>query len=214
MSLQRFRFLLRHLRFDDKVTRDERKKLDKLCPIRDLFDTFNSNCQKHYSMSEYVTIDEKLEAFRGRCGFRVYIPSKPNKYGIKIFALADAKTFYTSNMEVYVGVQPNGPYNVSNSPSAVVERLCKPISGTKRNLTVDNWFTSKDLADSLLKNHKLTLVGTLRKNKRQLPSEFILGKRPISSSMFGFQENCTLVSFIPKKTKMSYCCRPYIMMIA
>ncbi|KAJ8960119.1 hypothetical protein NQ314_006100 [Rhamnusium bicolor] len=79
--------------------------------------------------------------------------------------------------------QPDGPYNVSSNPPAVVERLCRSISGTKRNLTIDNWFTSKELADSLLKNHKLT------------------GKRPVSSSMFGFQESCTLVSYIPKRKK-------------
>ncbi|KAJ8945631.1 hypothetical protein NQ314_009162 [Rhamnusium bicolor] len=80
---------------------------------------------------------------------------------------------YAANMEVYVGAQPDRSYNVSNSPSAVVERLCRPISGTKRNLTIDNSFTSKELADSLLKNHKLTVVETLRKKKRQLPSKFV-----------------------------------------
>jgi hypothetical protein len=42
-----------------------------------------------------VTTDEKLEAFRGRCGSKQYIPSKPNKYGIKIHALVDAKVLYT-----------------------------------------------------------------------------------------------------------------------
>ena len=64
-----------------------------------------------------------LAAFRGRCGFRQYIPSKPDKYGIKFFALVDAKSFFTSNLEVYVGTQPDGPYKVSNSPGDVVERL-------------------------------------------------------------------------------------------
>lgn len=54
-----------------------------------------------------------LEAFRGRCSFKQYIPSKPNRYGIKIFALSDARTFYTiytfyTNMEIYAGKQPEG----------------------------------------------------------------------------------------------------------
>ncbi|KAK9678923.1 Transposase IS4 [Popillia japonica] len=35
MSKQRFLFLLRSLRFDDRLTREERKQVDKLAPIRD-----------------------------------------------------------------------------------------------------------------------------------------------------------------------------------
>lgn len=138
MSMYRFKFLLQHIRFDDVDTREERKQLDKLCPIRELFELFVSNCKHAYTPFKYVTIDEKLEAFRGRCGFRQYIPSKPNKYGIKIFALANGKTFYTCNLEVYLGQQPQGPFFVNNSPSEVVKRLCESIKGTKRNLTCCN----------------------------------------------------------------------------
>jgi hypothetical protein len=72
MSQARFRFLLRHIRFDDKDTRQDRVKIDKLAPIRDLFNIFVSHCKQHYTISSCATIDEKLEAFRGRCGFRQY----------------------------------------------------------------------------------------------------------------------------------------------
>ncbi|KAK9679981.1 Transposase IS4 [Popillia japonica] len=102
MSLRRFRALLRFIWFDDISTRQERVTQDKLAPVRDLFDHFNENLKKCYSHSDYVTIDEKLEAFRGKRGFRQYIPSKPNKYGVKIFAISDAKMFYISHLEVYV----------------------------------------------------------------------------------------------------------------
>lgn len=201
MSLNRFRFLLSSLRFDDKRTRTERKMLDKLAPIREFYDRFVENCKTGYSLSEFVTIDEKLEAFRGRCSFRQYIPSKPNKYGLKIFALADAKVYYTYNLEVYVGQQPEGPFKKSNSPDAVVERLCEPIYGSGRNVTLDNWFTSVSLVQKLLEK-KLTVVGTIRKNKRELPVEFVTPTgRKVKSSLFGFQENCTLVSYVPKKNK-------------
>lgn len=201
MCLQRFRFLLRFLRFDDLETREARKSLDKLAPIRDFFAKFVENCKKNYSLGQQVTIDEKLEGFRGRCSFRQYIPSKPNKYGIKIFALCDAKMYYTANLEVYVGTQPEGPFQTNNSALSLVERLCQPIYGTGRNLTTDNWFTSFPLAELLLR-HKLTTIGTIKRNKRELPQQFAEGKsRPIGSSMFGFKENCTLVSYIPKKNK-------------
>jgi hypothetical protein len=62
-------------------------------------------------MAEKTRADVVLDelAVRGRCGFKQYIPSKPAKYGIKMFALVDAKT-YKFNLETYVGTQPEGPY--------------------------------------------------------------------------------------------------------
>lgn len=99
------------------------------------------------------------------CPFRVYLPNKPAKYCVKIFALVDAKMMYTWNIEVYCAKQPVGPYNISNSPSDVVMRLMNPILGSGRNLTTDNWYTSIPLAENLLKN-KIKLVCTMRKNKK------------------------------------------------
>nr|CAI5870397.1 unnamed protein product [Callosobruchus analis] len=112
MSQRRFRFLLRVIRFDDKRTRVERSELDKLAPVREVFELFTENCKQSYAVGEYVTLDEMLFAFRGRCSFRVYIPNKPKKYGIKVFATVDSRTFYTSHLEIYAGVQPDGPYRL------------------------------------------------------------------------------------------------------
>lgn len=203
MSRQRFHFIQSCLRFDDKSTRNERKLFDNLAPIRQVFEIFVENCRKAYILDAYVTIDEMLLAFRGRCQFRQYIPSKPAKYGIKILALVDAKSFYIFNLEIYAGKQPEGPFFVSNKPFDVVNRLVLPISKTGRNVTFDNWFTSYELISHLLNEHKLTSVGTVRKNKRQLPTSFINTRgAAIFSSKFGFQKDITLVSHIPKKNKV------------
>ncbi|UYV80043.1 hypothetical protein LAZ67_18001487 [Cordylochernes scorpioides] len=52
---------------------------------------------------EYLTVDEMLVGFRGKCPFKIYIPSKPNKYVIKIVILADSRTHYIYNAMVYTG---------------------------------------------------------------------------------------------------------------
>lgn len=96
------------------------------------------------------------------------------------------------------GNKKNGPYQVSNSTIDVSMRLSQPIHGTGRNLTTDNWFSSFPLADSLLAQN-VTLVGTLKKNKKELPPELINQNRPLKSSMFAFQRDKTVVSYATKK---------------
>ncbi|XP_031335147.1 piggyBac transposable element-derived protein 4-like [Photinus pyralis] len=149
-----------------------------------------------------LTIDEQLVAFRGRCPFRQYIPSKPAKYGLKVFVLVDSSNMYTLNLEIYAGTQPGGPFQLSNSPSDVVKRLVSFIRGTYRNITMDNWFSSFPLAVQLKNEFKLTMLGTVKKNKREIPAEFInTAERPALSSQFAFHNECTLVSFVPRKKK-------------
>src|SRR5215469_10783800 len=97
MSMQRFRFLLQCLRFDDRTTREARSEVDKLAPIKQFFELFATKCKSHYSVGELVAIDEKIKKFRVKCPFRQYTASKPGKYGIKVYALVDSRNFYTQN---------------------------------------------------------------------------------------------------------------------
>lgn len=101
----------------------------------------------------------------------MYIPNKPNKYGIKIVMVADSNSKYVYNAMPYLG---KGTNCSENTPLATycVNQLCEPVFGTNRNITMDNWFTSVPLASELLKSpYKLTIVGTLRSNKREIPQE-------------------------------------------
>ena len=110
-----------------------------------------------------------LRAFKGHCSFRMYMPNKPAKYGIKIFIMADAKTSYMWDAIVYLGKNKDNEraHNISQN---IVLDLTKPIKGSGRNVTTDNWFTSERLADELLLNN-LTIVGTIRMNKPEVPKE-------------------------------------------
>ncbi|CAG4952027.1 unnamed protein product [Parnassius apollo] len=79
MSFNRFLFISRCVRFDDKNTRSERQKTDKLAAVREFTDLMNNNFINNYSASENVTLDEQLPAFRGRFSGVVYMPNKPTK---------------------------------------------------------------------------------------------------------------------------------------
>lgn len=200
MSEQRFLFLLSVLRFDDQTTRRNRiDNGDKLAAISKIYEIFNANCTNNYSCSEYAVVDEMLVGFRGRCNFRQYIKSKPKKYGIKIMCLCDSKTHYLLNSFVYTGKTTEPNPNKLSVPTRSVLKLISPIINTNRNLTGDNWFSSIELLNEL-KRVGITYVGTLRKNKREIPPAFLQTKQQLTNtSKFGFTHDNTLVSFIPKK---------------
>nr|CAH7718289.1 unnamed protein product [Callosobruchus chinensis] len=201
MSYNRFRFICRCIRFDNIHDRHELRELDKLAPIRDIFEKFVDQCKSAFIPSAYLTVDEQLIAFRGRCSFRQYLPSKPAKYGIKLFALVDVNSMSTINLEIYAGKQVDGPFVCSNSPNDVVKRMIQPIRNTNRNITVDRWFTSLALAEDLLKQ-KVTVIGTIKANKREVPPELVnVKQRPPQSSIFAYQPHCSLVSYVPRKNK-------------
>ena len=61
-----------------------------------------------YNPGPRVTVDGHLVPFRGCCPFRQYMPNKPEKYDIKIWAACDAKSSYAWNMQVYTGKPPGG----------------------------------------------------------------------------------------------------------
>lgn len=94
MHKKRFDFLLINIRFDNKDTRNAGRANDKFAPFREIWTEFEKNCENYYSPSEYLTIDETFLGFRGKCPFKMYIPSKPDKYVLKIVSLCDARTFY------------------------------------------------------------------------------------------------------------------------
>ncbi|XP_033225478.1 piggyBac transposable element-derived protein 4-like [Belonocnema kinseyi] len=187
ISKNRLEFLFANIRFDDKNTRDTRKAEDKFTAFREIWSVFEGNCFRYYSPSKYLTIDETLLSFRGRCSFRMYIASKPDKYGLKIESLCDARTFYFISEIPYVGKEKHKKKKDLPLPTQYVLNLTDKVKGSNRNITCDNWFSSLGLVDALLER-KLTFVGTLRKNKAEIPPS-VLSKASVGSSQFLYQDN-------------------------
>ena len=165
--------------------------------VRELWELFIQKCRTCYNPSANCTIDEQLVGFRGRCPFRVYMPQKLDKYGIKIWWSCDSATDYAFNGQVYLGREGNLPE--VGLTRRVVEDLSRPIEHTGRNLTMDNFFTSIPLAQNLL-TKGLTLLGTLKANKPEIPQEFQKDRsKEVQSSLHGFNNKMTLCSYVPKR---------------
>ena len=147
---------------------------------------FLANLKKYYIPGRDLTVDEQLVPFRGKCPFRQYMAIKSAKYEIKVRWNCDADTFYPLKGEIYLGRQPGQLHQVGLGRTAVVKNTTGPWLGPGRNIVCDNFFTNIPLAEELL-HRQTTIVGTLRKSKREIPPELLPSKdRPEKSSVFAF----------------------------
>ncbi|KAJ7993964.1 hypothetical protein DPEC_G00260590 [Dallia pectoralis] len=199
MTLKVFYAYSSLLRFDDRETRPARRAIDKLAAVRELWDEWSARLPSLYNPGPDVTVDEQLVPFRGRCPFRQYMPSKPARYGIKAWVCCDARSSYAWKMQVYTGKTRDGPEK--NLGARVVFDLTEGLP-RDHTVTCDNFFTSYKLAQRLLADRGLALVGTVRKNKPELPPALLATKtRRVLSSAFAFTPIATLVSYLARRNR-------------
>ncbi|GBP15968.1 PiggyBac transposable element-derived protein 4 [Eumeta japonica] len=131
----------------------------------------------------------------------MYIPKKPAKYGLKIILACDVNSKYMFDACPYLGKNSQVPTELLGAHYCKL--LTQTIHGTNRNITADSWFMSVPLAEQLLAEpYKLTFLGTIKANKKEIPSEFKHDTfRRIGASIFGFHDKLTLVSFKPNPQK-------------
>lgn len=202
MSKDRFKILLRALRFDEKRTREERLKQDKITHVRSLLTRFKNNSKSSYELNRTVTIDEMLFRFMGRWGSKRKMRNKPAKEGLLLYAMCDTETYYTYDIEMWVRDQHAGPYYKNFGMQDIVERLSTSIAGSGRNVTVDRLFTSLELGKSL-KANGLTLCGPVNTNRNFVPLAFVKdNERELYSSRFAFNKDAVMVSFKDKAKKL------------
>lgn len=171
MKRNRFELLMRMLHFNDNQIPNQN---DKLVKIRPFLTLLKNNIQSVYSVGENMVIDESMIAWRGRLGFRQYIPGKKHKFGVKVFKLC-TENGYTYDFEIYSGREVNTVTATGSVGEKIVMKLTNSLLNAGRTLYTDNFYTSCVLARVLLKN-KTHLIGTLRKNRKHLPKDVVGAK--------------------------------------
>jgi hypothetical protein len=201
MSRDRFCEILSFLRFDMKNTRSQRLRNDKFALISDVWYRFIANSQQAYVPEENLTVDEQLFPTKTRCPFTQYIPSKPDKFGIKFWLLVEVTSKYLCNGFPYLGRDDSRPPNQSLS-EFVVLRLMEPFSNKGYNVTCDNFFTSLSLAKAL-REKRTSVIGTARKNRQELPpvAKSISASEPVHSTKSFSSDGVTLTVYKAKPTK-------------
>ncbi|XP_049301866.1 piggyBac transposable element-derived protein 4-like [Bactrocera dorsalis] len=198
MSERTFLYIHKIIRFDDVLTRRGQRNDDKFAPIRNLWEKWSEQLPIFYNPNDCVNVDEQLLGFHGRCKFRQYIPSKPKRYGLKFWLLVDSRTCYVWKIQPYLGKGVTGNTE-RNQGERVVLDLVDGLKG--HNVTMDNFFSSHSLGQKLLQK-QMSMVGTMRKNKRSIPPKLLNCKKvPRYESTFAFTPDTTLVSYISHKNK-------------
>lgn len=86
-----------------------------------------------------------------------------------------------------------------NQGQRVVLEMTEGLQG--HTVVCDNFYTSYNLGKELLRK-KNTMVGTIRRNKTELPPALVTNmNRDLFSTKFAFTDTHALVSYCPKKRK-------------
>ena len=123
------------------------------------------------------------------------MPSKPGRYGIKFWILADAEKHYCYNAFPYLGKERDKI--VTNLGATVVKKHVEPIHNTSQNIACDKLFERLKV--------KLTFVGPVMPNGKHLTIALTTkGNHEINYTFFAFKDHVTICLWVPKKESASF----------
>jgi Transposase IS4 len=161
-SRDRFKQLLRYFRVvPASVVGAARNPIPH---VRALAEKLNQSFSSHFIPFQDLTLDEAMCAWKGRSPIKQYIPSKPHKYGYKIYCLASEG--YLLHFEIYEGKEDD-PSNEGATYDTVM-RMIQPYQHQQLRLFTDNWFTSPALMNAL-QQKGIRMCGSVRSNRKGLP---------------------------------------------
>ena len=141
--------------------------------------TFKS-CYQHGCA---FSIDEAMKGFRGRTELRMYMPNKPDKFGIKFWARCDGKSSYMSAFSLYSGKRDATDIQRQHGLGyRIVHDMSRDLVGLNDCLYFDRFFTSVNLVEALLQDG-IYACGTVTTNRKGAPPAFKVNKRMLRRSL-------------------------------
>ncbi|PNF14286.1 hypothetical protein B7P43_G07092, partial [Cryptotermes secundus] len=173
ISRDRFQLICKFLHFNDNTKKDNYLGPTRLFKIFPVIQHLNEKFQTLFYPGQNICIDESLTLWKGRLAFKMYLPLKASKFGIKTYELCDSKSGYLWSFIVYTGSETQLNSSLirenTNKTTSVVLHLVEPLLHRGHTLWMDNYYNSPQLA-KLLKNHGTDCVGTLRLNRKGVPT--------------------------------------------
>ena len=157
-----------HFVDNDKKKEAGQPGYDPLFKVRTVLELMMSGIQKCWTAGQKITIDESMIRYMGRAiTFIQYMPAKPIKHGIKVFAACCAYTGVLLAFKVYCGKE-----NDDSTALEICDQLVKSARLTDargRILYTDNWYTSVKLAIHMFEKYDWTICGTVNATTKKTP---------------------------------------------
>jgi len=198
MPRSKFRHVSKILRFDQKSNRAARSN-DRFTHIREIFERFVSNCSTKYVPEASLTVDEQLLPHKSRCKWITFMPNKPDKYGLKFWAMVEVENKYVISLSPYLGKDPSGMVAKNLATNVVMDLVDKAGLSSGYNITADNYFTSLQLIRRL-KERNLSYVGTMRQDRVDVCSQ-MLRKKELHSNEAFYSSDALVLSYQCKPRK-------------
>ena len=166
-TLKRFTKISNYFCVSDKSMEPDKESssYDKLYKMRPIVEHLNNAFPRYWHYSGTICIDESTVKMRSRDSVKQYNPSKPNRYGWKVWSCCDSES-------------PQKPYLISFIPYLgkkftkvskyglffdVVTKLTEPMRGSNVRLYTDSAYSHLRTFTYLMK-HSIYASGTVRSN--------------------------------------------------
>ncbi|XP_008421750.1 piggyBac transposable element-derived protein 4-like [Poecilia reticulata] len=175
MARDRFRTIMWNIHLsnpEEDVKNDEKKGTpgyDKLFRLRPVYDEILRACQAYYHPKREIAVDERMVATKAKTSMTQYMKNKPNKWGLKLFVLAESISGYTLSFSLYTG-KTSSPSEHGLSYDVVMSLIQPSYLGTGYHIYMDNYYTSPTLLTDLARA-KFGACGTYRESRKGCPRE-------------------------------------------
>ncbi|KAJ8930529.1 hypothetical protein NQ314_016665 [Rhamnusium bicolor] len=201
MSCDRFLLILKCWHFANNL---EDSGEDKLFKIRTILRPLVNSFQEYIIPGKNLIIDESMIHWRGVLDFAsIHIKNKKHKYGVKLYKLC-CVSGYILNFKIYTG-KGDSSCGVGHA-EAVINILMNPYFGIGRPPFCDNFYTTLNVAENILKNKTNRRCYPKSMNSKKLKKGEVyalqkgnvkvikwMDKRPVSMLSTCSNHNATLI---------------------
>ena len=168
----------------------------KLYKLGTLPTELNKSFGAMYKPTRDLSIDEQMIGTKCRVGFLQYMPKKPKKFGIKVWALCEALTGYCLKFDIYTGkTQGHTEHGLAYR---VVFELLENYLNKHHHVYFDNFYSTLKLLSDL-EQEETFACGTIRSDRGSFPETFTRAKLKRGESVYLRHGNIVAVHWFDKR---------------
>lgn len=167
-----------HCNDNSKNLPNTHKDFDKLFKVRPVLDSVREKCQQ-LPQEENHSVDEQIIPTKSRTSLKQYLPNKPNKWGIKVWARCGVSGILY-DFEVYTGKTTKAEAKPELLMGGNV--ICRLTQSLPKNVNhkvfFDNFFSSIAIMNHLKKDG-FWAVATIRKDRLKGADKHMLAEKEL-----------------------------------